>query len=84
MTLLMRPNCIHCDEILKRFGAQIPRIFKVVAHPDGALYVEMDTHVYYPLPDSIVGLPALIDETGVYMGTQPILRFMEGMNARTV
>ena len=77
MTLLVRDNCAFCDDELRAaIQRQNGKIFKVVTHPDGGHYMQLDDQTFEPLPANVPGLPALIIENKVYLGKAPIRDFL--------
>lgn len=82
MVLLVREGCPHCDEEIKEMAG---KVINVVQHPDGSLYMKLDEGVYNKLPYIVPGLPALIVDKAMYIGSQPIKNFLAGgLNGHTV
>lgn len=77
MTLLLRQNCPHASAVMSAVEKLDARtqisVFEVISHPDGTPYIEIKQGEFIPLPPEIRGLPALIVDTHIYMGAQPIL-----------
>ena len=77
MVLLVRDHCGFCDtQIRAAIQHQNGQILKVVRHPDGGFYMQMDDNSFAPLPSNIPGLPALIINDQIIIGKAPIKDFL--------
>lgn len=77
MILLIKEYCPHCSKDLNAMVNQLNgKIFKVIQHPDGSSFVQLDDEEFSPLPKGIIGLPALIVEQNLYMGETLIRDFL--------
>jgi len=77
MILLIKDHCPHCPKDLEAMINQLNgNTFKVIQHPDGSSFIQLNNKEFSPLPKSIIGLPALIVKEHLYMGETPIRDFL--------
>jgi len=73
MILLVKKDCPHCTPELsaevKNRGGQV---LEVVRHADGTPHIKVNDNMFSPLPEEVVGLPALFDDRKMFMGSSSI------------
>ncbi len=73
LILLIKKDCPHCTpELSAEVESKGGQVLEVVRHADGTPHIKVSDSMFSPLPEEVMGLPALFDNGKMFMGSGPI------------